>query len=856
MNRCHLLWLSLVLASPAAGQQLVDWTESPGPLGLGYPVPEAQDTPLPFDGFRSYAGLHARHQQMLLDNDTVSGTVVGSTAHGRDIWMYRFGDPEAPDVEGRPRAVMLINGGIHAREWQSPEVVTGLLELLVDGQGDNHWLSYLRDNVDILTIPVQNIDGLLQTQRYPRSNYLGSDPTTPMVTPRDGRMRRKNMFQVDEDLATVGDHLNGIDLNRNNLPFWASPPGTANPLGLIYRGMAPGSEPESLALYAAAEQAPGERLRLFVDVHSFSRVFFSTRTSNNRRNRIQAELLAMVSDHHMGLPGGKRYLDIPGPIGQGIGATDEYFGYTYEIPSLTWEIEPGGSAGVEYGGFGSNGHSGFILPESQIRRVRGNVAKSLAAAAYRMAGPPHLQRLRVIDEDSGALILDRHWRATGSGVERVLVERQLRALELGRPYRVWLAFNKPMRWRDDAGDVTVFPGQPQSSLAVTLDLRVNTQALTVQRSTPEWAHQSGAAPDGYLRYRDDALGFRLVVADDDNNRNLLQNAAAQSIPAHLVVDVADMTGQRMDSDPGTAVDWHNGAWSGYENVNGLAGDSGGSDRTQIVPVSLQAQEPPFPVSEGHSAGWHDPARSGEGFLLENIDGERAVVYWFTYDNDGEQRWLNGVGRIEGNRIRFPELFVTRGGRFGPDFDPDLIEREVVASGEFWFSGCTSGWFDYRGFGQEGRFELVRTSHTMAIDCAPLPGAVSRPEAGQSGSWYDPEHNGEGFAIQWLSSDAVLLMWFSYDPDGRQYWMVGTGKLEGEEIVMQDLHATRGARFGAGFDPGDVERFFWGDLRLRLGCQQGEAHYDSVVPGFGSGSFQLQRLTSLHGLSCGDQGPGR
>ena len=53
----------------AQDERISTWVEnSPASdntkIALGYPVPIPVDTPLPFDGFRSYAGLHARHQDL------------------------------------------------------------------------------------------------------------------------------------------------------------------------------------------------------------------------------------------------------------------------------------------------------------------------------------------------------------------------------------------------------------------------------------------------------------------------------------------------------------------------------------------------------------------------------------------------------------------------------------------------------------------------------------------------------------------------------------------------------------------------------------------------------------------------
>ena len=109
---------------------------------------------------------------------------------GRTIWAYRLGDDDLLTVDGLPEPATLTNGGIHAREWQSPETVTGIMELFALHEDDNHFYDYLRDNVNMIVIPSLNIDGFMQTQRYPTLNYLQSDPNDPDISPRDGRMRR------------------------------------------------------------------------------------------------------------------------------------------------------------------------------------------------------------------------------------------------------------------------------------------------------------------------------------------------------------------------------------------------------------------------------------------------------------------------------------------------------------------------------------------------------------------------------------------------------------------------------------------------------------------------------------------
>ena len=178
MNQFSMLFFTVVLvaSSQLNAQVLTQWVEQRAPgesnvIALGYPAPIPVDTPLPFDGFRTYAGLHIRHQDLVATTPWVHPEQIGLTRAGRTIWAYQLGDANFDTVNGVPEQAMLSNGGIHAREWQSPEVATGIIELLALAADDHHLISYLRDNANILVIPVLNIDGFLQTQRFPGRNW-------------------------------------------------------------------------------------------------------------------------------------------------------------------------------------------------------------------------------------------------------------------------------------------------------------------------------------------------------------------------------------------------------------------------------------------------------------------------------------------------------------------------------------------------------------------------------------------------------------------------------------------------------------------------------------------------------------
>ena len=61
------------------------------------------------------------------------------------------------------------------------------------------------------------------------------------------------------------------------------------------------------------------------------------------------------------------------------------------------------------------------------------------------------------------------------------------------------------------------------------------------------------------------------------------------------------------------------------------------------------------VDSRMSGSWYDPTHDGEGFVLQILQDDTAVVYWFTYDEDGAQRWFTGVGNVENDTAVFDTL---------------------------------------------------------------------------------------------------------------------------------------------------------------------------------------------------------
>jgi hypothetical protein len=862
MNRSHKrLATSLFLVPACAGAQLLtEWVENnpaadPTKLALGYPTPIPVDTPLPFDGFRTYAGLHMRHQDLAVTTPWVHGHEIGTTLNGRTIWAYRLGDEDKQTAYGFPEPATLTNGGIHAREWQTPEVVTGILELMATYPNDNHFYDYLRDNVNMIVIPSLNIDGFLQTQRFPTQNYLQSDPNSPNTSPRDGRMRRKNMLGADENLLTVIDHLRGVDLNRNNAPYWSTDPGRSSPdiNSLVHHGSNPQSEPETRALDVAAELGPAEQLRIYTDVHSFSQVHFWDNGNNTRLNALTARVLNQFTDHHAAFPAGKNYFAVPPATNVGIGTTSEYFFAGYQVPSWTLEVEPSGGqafhpnlpgAGGDYGGVVTNGHDGFILPESQIRRVREELAQSFAAVFYQQAGPASIKAWRIFDAETGAMIYEAEWDRVDDR-NRELFVNQIQPLQLAHDYIAWVAYDKPMRWMEN-GEIAPFPGQNPGFLATFGGSYVDDQALDIKDLEAFWLNEPGRAPDGYLNYAFDAEKFEIRFFRNSHNGPLVNGETV----ANTRTTTWDMSSSVPDADPSTVAYWDNGYWINYENSRGEQSDTGGEDSSYFWTITDEELPPPFLLEPGTAAAWGDPDRNGEGFILEMLSDTTAVMFWFTNDDEGGQDWYIGVGNIRGNRIVFPRVLRVSGGEFGSGFDPELVTEEVVGSARFVWSGCDNGTMDWNIGARHGRQTLIRLTSLMGMECGqPVMGAAVHENALFSGSWGDPSHDGEGYTVEILPDGSALVFWFSFGPDGKRRWYFGIGTLLDGKYVFENMLTTTGGVFGKEFDPADVDEVHWGRLELELSCAGGTATYTPVEAGFDAGQQSIGKITNMNGLEC-------
>jgi hypothetical protein len=87
------------------------------------------------------------------------------------------------------------------------------------------------------------------------------------------------------------------------------------------------------------------------------------------------------------------------------------------------------------------------------------------------------------------------------------------------------------------------------------------------------------------------------------------------------------------------------------------------------------------VRPSWSGSWYNPDQSGHGINVEFLDEKRTVIYWYTYDLDGNPLWLAALGSNS-------QVSLAPGGDLGPG--PQGIRVEATA---YYHEGMMYGEFD-------------------------------------------------------------------------------------------------------------------------------------------------------------------
>uniref|UniRef100_A0A2H1VA23 SFRICE_005155 n=1 Tax=Spodoptera frugiperda TaxID=7108 RepID=A0A2H1VA23_SPOFR len=270
----------------------------------------------------------------------VSVKTIGKSYEGRDLKMLRISD-------GKPsNKAVFIDGGIHAREWISPAVVT-------------YFINQFAENFDVESDDIKNIDWYF----LPVVNPDGYE-----YTHKTDRLWRKNRkFGYGPSSCT------GTDLNRNFGYRWGGKGSSSYPCSDIYRGSGPFSEPESKAINDFFKSS-AVKFSAYLTYHSYGQYLLypwgydNALPPDHKDLETMGKLIAQAiqntggSSYQVGSSSGLLY---PASGGSDDWAKSQNIKYTYTIE------------------LSDTGRYGFVLPATYIEPVaRENIAGVRVLARY------------------------------------------------------------------------------------------------------------------------------------------------------------------------------------------------------------------------------------------------------------------------------------------------------------------------------------------------------------------------------------------------------------------------------------------------------------------------------------------
>ncbi len=261
------------------------------------------------------------------------------------------------------------------------------------------------------------------------------------------------------------------------------------------------------------------------------------------------------------------------------------------------------------------------------------------------------------------------------------------------------------------------------------------------------------------------------------------------------------------------------------------------------------------IEAGFSGSWFNPARSGEGWNIAILPGNRAIIAFFSFAPDGStQAWIVGTGQVVDNVIVFSDLNITSGASFGDAFDPNDVVRSQWGNIRIYFTDCNNGAISYGAeppFGNNAR-PISRLTTLAGIGCGQSAPVLTASQT-VTGTWFAPARDGEGIIFEALTDGRVVMYWYTYDSEGgNQYWLGGVGQFDAATNTVQFdmLRTSTGTAFGDDFVSADLVQIPWGSGSFQqLDCNNGVLSFNSTLPGFDSGNYTLTRLTGVTGLAC-------
>lgn len=130
-----------------------------------------------------------------------------------------------------------------------------------------------------------------------------------------------------------------------------------------------------------------------------------------------------------------------------------------------------------------------------------------------------------------------------------------------------------------------------------------------------------------------------------------------------------------------------------------------------------------------------------------------------------------------------------------------------------------------------------------------PGAITAGNGLLNGLFLEAGSDGHFVQIMEISPRGYAIFWSTFDQDGQPAWVFAIGD-RNRATITADAFISLDGQLEADGQPRGQETIPWGDITVVIeDCRRGSFSYESSLPEFGSGRFELERLAFVHALGC-------
>jgi hypothetical protein len=282
-------------------------------------------------------------------------------------------------------------------------------------------------------------------------------------------------------------------------------------------------------------------------------------------------------------------------------------------------------------------------------------------------------------------------------------------------------------------------------------------------------------------------------------------------------------------------------------VNSTSGGFETADMTSFHHFSRGTSEATtYPVNSKVSGVFKTNSSETQKVSIEILQDGRAVMF-ASLNHEGNNLWLLAVGEVSDHTILFENVLSTSGTGFGSNFNPTDVVRSDVGSAMLSFNLCNQATLSYD-------FNSIQTSEVVLVKDLEIPGnecnnTTKALPNGVTGAWFDVTRSGEGFTNYLFEQEGqqmAAVTWYTYDNNGQQMWLSGSGLVTDNSIEIQEMKQHTGANL---FN-GSTQSTNVGSLSMTWNnCHEAFVDYDFSPANLGSGKFNLSQLTVIDNTSC-------